>query len=480
MVSIAAPIPVSAPGPAWPSSGFLPQRERDIVVDRIDGRLPDDLLGVFYRVGPGALDVAGSPNAHWFDGDGMVCAFRLEKGRVSFTNRFVETPWRARERQAGRRLFSAFAAVAPTLRGHLRRPKTPANTNVVSFAGRLLALYEGGRPFALAPRSLETIGEEDFEGTLPRWATFSAHPHMDPETGALVSVGLGFRPGARGIRPVAEVWEVSREGRARRGRSIPLRRADVIHSVGLTRSKIVLLVGPYGLDARRIPGLFMGRHGIFDSVAWRPRDPLAVYVADREGNAAPEVYELPAAFVIHIANAYEEGQGIVADAVLHPDPELVESVRLPMRDPRVRAGPLARVRIENRRARVTPLSDIGLEFPMIRLDRDGRKHRYVYAGSFERRDGSCGATSVLVKVDTETGLVREHDLGEGCCFGEPAVVSRPGALAEDDAWVLSLGYDARAHRSFLAVLRADAWDEIARVHLPFHVPIGLHASFARA
>ncbi len=50
--------------------------------------------------------------------------------------------------------------------------------------------------------------------------------------------------------------------------------------------------------------------------------------------------------------------------------------------------------------------------------------------------------------------------------------------AEDDGWVLTLGYDGSDHHSFVAILRADTWDEIARVHLPFHVPMGLHASFA--
>src|SRR5262249_29842171 len=109
---------------------------------------------------------------------------------------------------------------------------------------------------------------------------------------------------------------------------------------------------------------------------------------------------------------------------------------------------------------------------------DGRTHRFVYAGSFERSDGSSGATSILLKVDTRTGGGKEHDLGEGCVFGEPLVV--PRSEAEDDAWVLSLSYDARAHRSFAAIWRADAWDEVARVHLPFHVPVGLHASFLPA
>jgi len=73
--------------------------------------------------------------------------------------------------------------------------------------------------------------------------------------------------------------------------------------------------------------------------------------------------------------------------------------------------------------------------------------------------------------------VKRHALGEDCIFGEPVIVPRPFARREDDAWALSLGYDGRDHHSFLSILRADAWDEVARLHLDFHVPLGLHATF---
>jgi len=62
-------------------------------------------------------------------------------------------------------------------------------------------------------------------------------------------------------------------------------------------------------------------------------------------------------------------------------------------------------------------------------------------------------------------------------FGEPTLVPNAGGTAEDDAWALSLSYDGRDHHSFLSVIRVDAFEEVARLHLPFHVPIGLHASF---
>ena len=466
---------------AWPARGFDPQGERDVVIDRVEGRVPVELRGTFYRIGPSTLGVGEDLNRHWFDGDGMVCAFRFAAGEVTFKNRFVDTPWFAQERAAGKRLFSSFAALAPTLRGHLGRPKNPANTNVVSFGDRLLALYEAGRPFALDPRSLETRGEESFDGTLPAWGMFSAHPHVDSRTGALVSVGLGVRASARGVHPVAETWEVGRDGRARRGRSIQLRHPDVIHSVGLTPTKTVIVAGPYGIDLRRIPDFLLRRRGLFDCAAWRPSDPLVIYVADRDGRGPDAVYELPTAFVIHVANAFDDGDEVVVDAVMHPDPGLIESIRVPFTEPVGRAGRLVRFRL-GARGRVTTeeLSGAGMEFPTVRADRDGAAHRYVYAGRFEK-DDRIAATSTLLKVDTLTGATSEHDLGEGCVFGEPIFVPREGTAArdaEDDGWVLTLGYDGSDHHSFLAILRADTWDEIARAHLPFHVPMGLHASFA--
>lgn len=43
-------------------------------IDDIEGEIPTDLNGTFFRNGPGLLDINGQAIAHPFDGDGMVCA----------------------------------------------------------------------------------------------------------------------------------------------------------------------------------------------------------------------------------------------------------------------------------------------------------------------------------------------------------------------------------------------------------------------
>ena len=127
----------------------------------IEGELPRELHGTLYRNGPNP-QFAPRGRYHWFDGDGMIHAFRLRDGRASYRNRWVRTTRFALERAAGEALFGGLGDLAagdPRVAG-----ATPnaANTNIVWHAGRLLALWEGGPPHALDPVTLETLGPHDF------------------------------------------------------------------------------------------------------------------------------------------------------------------------------------------------------------------------------------------------------------------------------------------------------------------------------
>ena len=131
----------------------------------------------------------GERYRHWFDGDGMVHSFRIERGRVFYRNRFVATKKKEREDRARRRLFAVTgtAATGNALQRPFRAfpPRSPANTNIVFHGGRLLAMWEGARPYRVDPWTLETICEEDFDSLLGPFDAFSAHPHYDPATGEM-------------------------------------------------------------------------------------------------------------------------------------------------------------------------------------------------------------------------------------------------------------------------------------------------------
>ena len=132
---------------------------------RIEGRLPAALRGTFHRNGPAVHERFGLRYRHWFDGDGMVHAFRFDGAAVSHRGRVLETPKLARERAAARRAYPGFGTVVENA-APVRGPDdlNPANTSVLDHHGELLALWEGGSASVLdretlAWRSFKTWGE---------------------------------------------------------------------------------------------------------------------------------------------------------------------------------------------------------------------------------------------------------------------------------------------------------------------------------
>jgi all-trans-8'-apo-beta-carotenal 15,15'-oxygenase len=165
----------------------------------VEGDLPDDLVGVLYRNGPGKMGVGGERVAHTLDGDGMILKITVPppdkdgKRTVMFRSRFVETEAMVRERQANRFLYRGTFGTGPSAFFD-KRPKNglnsdpiepsnlskvigralntdlknTANTQVISFAGKVLALYEAGLPHAIDPETLETLGEDTLGGVLKK------------------------------------------------------------------------------------------------------------------------------------------------------------------------------------------------------------------------------------------------------------------------------------------------------------------------
>src|SRR5207248_4490232 len=134
---------------------------------------------------------------HWFDGDGMVHALEVHGGRARYRNRFVATDKKREEDAAGARLYGGFGtppAGSPIARMRRAIPKSAANTNVVFHGGKLLALWEAGRPWRLDPLTLATIGEDDMGGALGPRSALSAHPKLDRETGEMWNFGVEYGP----------------------------------------------------------------------------------------------------------------------------------------------------------------------------------------------------------------------------------------------------------------------------------------------
>ena len=87
--------------------------------------------------------------------------------------------------------------------------KNAANTNIIGYANRLLALFEAASPHELKPMTLETVGLFDFGGKLHR-----------PRDGASEVRSRHRRPAVLRLSAVPAVCDVvSRESRRQAARS---------------------------------------------------------------------------------------------------------------------------------------------------------------------------------------------------------------------------------------------------------------------
>jgi carotenoid cleavage dioxygenase-like enzyme len=159
---------MAQPLPAHPNlvGAFAPlQMECDAFDLVIEGEIPKDLCGTFYRNGPNP-QFAPVGGHHWFAGDGMLHAFHIENGKVSYKNRWARTKKWLMENEAGRSLFSPLNPMEqdPSVAGI--ETDGVANTNIVWHGDKLLALEEGHAPFELDPKTLESKGAWKFNEKL--------------------------------------------------------------------------------------------------------------------------------------------------------------------------------------------------------------------------------------------------------------------------------------------------------------------------
>lgn len=154
----------------------------------VQGRWPAALQGSFYRIGPARRELGGVAMDHWFDGDGMLQAFRLEAGtaasppRIAHRGALLATPKLVAEEAAGRLLYSGFATALPDARPLSGSDSlNPANINQLALpqTGSLYTLWEAGSALEVDRVALQSRG---FKAWSPetRGAPFSAHPRVAP------------------------------------------------------------------------------------------------------------------------------------------------------------------------------------------------------------------------------------------------------------------------------------------------------------
>jgi len=77
----------------------------------IEGKVPEDLSGVYFKNGPNPIYEPEDGTHHWFQGEGMLHAFIFKEGKLFYCNRQTETPRVKILKEAGKQVIKGFGAL---------------------------------------------------------------------------------------------------------------------------------------------------------------------------------------------------------------------------------------------------------------------------------------------------------------------------------------------------------------------------------
>ncbi len=450
----------------------------------IDGAIPEDLNGTFYRVAPDPQFPPLAADDIWFNGDGIITAIHLENGGISLKQRYVHTEKFKLEREAGRALFGAYRNPLtddPSVAGKVRGT---ANTNVVLHGGLLLALKEDSRPVAMDPDTLETIGEWDFHGKLTS-QTFTAHPKIDTVTGEMHAFGYA----ARGLLTRDIVYySIDASGSITKEVWFELPYYCMMHDFAVTRDYVLFHCVPIVSSWDR---LNEGKpHFGFDT-----KRPIHLGVLPRNGSAGDlRWFSAPTVFASHVVNAFNEGGKIFFDtptAAGNMFPFFPDVDDEPF-NPEGAHSRVTRWSVDmnanNNEIEMTRLTDLVGEFPRIDDRYAGQKyqHGFLLVQDMDKPvDLPGGRTAgglmmnTLAHLNLDTGEEDKYWVGPVSSMQEPAFIPRPGSTAEGDGYLIAVENRLAEMGSRLLLFRATklADGPIATAALPFRLRQGLHGNW---
>jgi carotenoid cleavage dioxygenase-like enzyme len=430
---------------------------------RLSGACPDGLAGSLYRNGPGKFRRPGGSAAHWFDGDGLMRAFRIKGGEATLEARFIDTPKRRADAKAGAVITPGFGTPARAdARVTSGDDVNPANISVMPMGPDLWALWEAGSPTILSAADLSTRGVKTLRPDLAHMP-FLAHPHAEPD-GDIWNLGV--------MGEKAIVWRLSGDGGLQSADVIDLPCASYVHDFSATDRHLVVILQPLIQDAPKMPYI--------DGFSWKPKEPTRILVIDKADLGSRKLYDLEAFFAFHFGAAWAERDGTIRfDACASPDPsfatrggrEVLKGDWTPTPGPMlslITLSPDGSARMEH--------TGITAEFPRIDRRRAGWPRAYTVHAT---GDGAGPLFHGLATHNWSTGASDTFSFGPAHLVEEAVFVPRPGTERELDGWLVAPTVNLAAKATELHVfdaLRVSAgpvcsWR--ARVALP----VSLHGAF---
>ncbi|RCN50147.1 retinal pigment epithelial membrane protein [Ancylostoma caninum] len=501
---------------------------------KLIGSIPSWLKGTVVRNGPGMFKIGNTEYKHWWDGLAYIQRYHFVDGKMFYSARFLESEDYKDNMEAKRIVATSFGTRTfsdPTkswLISLLKLDIYPDNC-LVSFAkvgDSTYALTESVYMFRIEIDTLDTLEKVDIRDYISsNLHVYSAHFHADA-SGNLYNIGTIFGKSScyvltKTTNPLAIKGAKSShsfEGTEVLG-VVPAsepRAPCYFHSFGLSRNYFILFETPQRTNVMKL--CFRKFRGISfnDCMYWDEKAVTNVILFDRIRRTRVErKITADPFFVFHHSNSYEKDGYLIVDycKVFHTSnmnellldhlrtgafrakgtsllpflcrmiiPINVSSSSKPGDDLLANcsfAGGCRAVLNEDGSIHCydAKMSDVSMEFPIYRYDRNSKEYRYVYGSCFIDPDN---IREGVVKIDLRnvSSKVWYKDAVDQIA-AEPVFVSKPGAAREDEGVLVVPVVTSRAgDQPYVVVIDAETMVEMGRFLIPQErIPLGFHAQY---
>lgn len=470
----------------------------------VEGQIPAELNGsVLIRVGPNAaFKPIDMKYHHWIDGAGMINAFYIEDGKVSYRNRFVNTFKLENDRKVNRSLFGGIRSLGKTtfkgwgllkinifnliylgIRKALGLGPTdsqfqkiaPAmndsNTNIILQNGYVLAFEEVGRPHIIKLDTLETLGEFNYHGELLR--NNSAHPLTDPFNKH--SYTNSYSP----IAPYMKYYEITPDARISYETDMDVPYPAMVHGFALSEKYYVHF---------HFPAVYRREYlGTHNPIRWEPEnnDSFIGILKRNDPKAKTKWYKIPTCWVFHNMNAYDDGDKVVMFVAKFP--------RIPMfgLDTENPSPPFTE-QPHSKFAKWTLDLETGafeeeiinpdlVEFPLMDPRYLTRKQKHGWYTSLVDDVQKYGLWNTVCHYDFEKGVEESYYAGKDHYVGESLFTPKYENSPEGVGFIMAIRYNLMKNVSELLILDAQnvAAGPIATIKVPRRIEYDFHGSIIR-
>jgi all-trans-8'-apo-beta-carotenal 15,15'-oxygenase len=523
---------------AWAYSTVPPEAScASYPCTNVEGTIPTDLKGTFYRIGPGNFERGGRRYSHVLDGDGFVASFRLADGTCTYAGRFVETEAFLKEQQKDdvlyRNVFGTQRRGGMFTNAFDLRLKNVANTNLLKWGNRMFALWEGGRPYELDPATLavlsptedgpfDQLGHSDstrgitvdeggpIDHMLGLGRSFTAHPHII-NNDTLVALRFGQNPSTKELKMEFVEYDSHWKVRQATKYTVPDTPAAP-HDMSVSPTYYGFIQNRFDLD--NVPFL-LGMKSPTQVMQVPLNEPARLHLVPRRPTDESEepiedsaiIVDIPNYFCIHnlcrmeesddgsTLTLYSNGWNLKDPRFFPADQESVPFLgswggRCPdFANQVVPPSMLYRTIVDLAKRQLVSHEEVvpGLviEFPTqedapaSNDNRDAETMTYpdaIYC-SIASSDYTSMPGTGHCKVDTKHNTVKFWWAEPKIFTGEMTPVAKRNG--ESGSWLLTLLFDAVHRRASLAILDSKKFEQgpVARIHLPHALAYCLHGTF---